>query len=357
MNKTVANKKANRISVTQLKKMSLTDLPPVVLVLGQEQALLDQAKAYFEQLLSPEEQEMNYGRYDLSEDSIGTALDDAASIPFFGDWRVVMLTQPTFLTGEARKNKVDHEFDALIDYLAQPQPSTKLIFWANYEKLDERKKVTKAVEKQALIVDASKLQGYQLTKALQQLCQEQKIQIETAALELLQHRVDDQYTLAAKQLQQLALYVGPGQKITVADVDQVVEQVVDDDVFSLVANTLNDQQKAALTTYRQLLINGNEPIQLLSLITSQVRLLLQTKILRQNGFSQGDIAGQLKVHPYRVKLALQQERQFGLQQLKDMSLELVNLDYQIKSGRANKEQALQLLIIKFSSRNQSQTRK
>lgn len=350
MNKSVANKKANHISVAQLKKMSLTDLPGVILVLGQEQALLDQAKSYFEQLLSPEEQEMNYGRYDLSEDSIGTALDDAASIPFFGEWRIVMLTQPSFLTGEVRKNKLDHEFDALIDYLAHPQPITKLIFWANYEKLDERKKITKAVEKNALIVDASKLQGYQLTNALKQLCQEEKVQIEPQALELLQHRVDEQYTLAAKQLKQLALFVGPGQTITVDAVDQVVDQVIDDDVFSLVANTLNRHQKAALEIYQQLLINGNEPIQLLSLITSQLRLLLQTKILRQAGYAQGDIAGQLKVHPYRVKLALQQERQFGLEQLKAMSLELVDLDYQIKSGRANKEQALELLIIKFSSR-------
>ncbi|WP_164506884.1 DNA polymerase III subunit delta [Lapidilactobacillus bayanensis] len=351
----MVNKKAKRISVTQLKKLSLTDLPSVILVLGQEQALLDQAKTYFEHLLIPEEQEMNYGRYDLTEDSLGAALDDAASIPFFGDWRIVMLTQPTFLSGEARKNKVDHEFDALIDYLTHPQPSTKLIFWANYEKLDERKKVTKAVENNALIVDASKLQGYQLTSALKQLCQEEKIQIETSALELLQHRVDEQYSLAAKQLQQLALFVGSGRTITVADVDQVVDQVIDDDVFSLVANTLNRQQKSALEIYQQLLINGNEPIQLLSLITSQIRLLLQTKILRQAGFSQGDIAGQLKVHPYRVKLALQQERQFGLQQLKRMSLELVDLDYQIKSGRANKEQALQLLIIKFSSRAEQAT--
>lgn len=349
MNKSVANKKANRISVAQLKQMTLEELPPVILVLGQEQALLDQVKDYFEKLLAPEEQEMNYGRYDMTEDNIGVALDDAASIPFFGEWRIVMLTQPVFLTAEARKNKVDHEFDALIDYLAQPQPSTKFIFWANYEKLDERKKITKAVEKNALIVDASKLQGYQLTNALKQFCQDNQLQIETGALELLQHRVGEQYTLAVKQLKQLALFVGPQHLITVSDVDQVVDQVIDDDVFSLVANTLNRHQKAALQTYQQLLINGNEPIQILSLITTQVRLLLQTKILRQAGYAQGDIAGQLKVHPYRVKLALQQERQFQLNQLKEMSLELINLDYQIKTGRANKEQALELLMIKFST--------
>ena len=54
MNEFVASKKNQAISVTQLQKMTIDELPPVTLVLVQEQALLDSAKAYFEQLLSSE---------------------------------------------------------------------------------------------------------------------------------------------------------------------------------------------------------------------------------------------------------------------------------------------------------------
>ncbi|MFD1465847.1 DNA polymerase III subunit delta [Lapidilactobacillus mulanensis] len=349
MKKLVASQKSNSVSVSQLEKMTIEQLPAVILVLGKEQALLDQIKNYFEKLLSPEERDMNYGRYDLSEDTIGAALDDAASVPFFGDWRLLLVTQPTFLTGEARKGKVEHEFDALLDYLKQPQPSTKLIFWANYEKLDERKKVTKALKKEALIIDASELKGYHLTSMLNQAAAELQVTIEPRALELLLHRVDEHYTLAVAKLKQLALFVGPGQPIKVADVDQAVEQVIEDDVFQLVAETLGNKQQQALQLYQHLLLNGNEPIQLLALITTQVRLLLQAKILRQAGYAQGDIASQMKIHPYRVKLALQQEQKFGLTQLKNMFQELVDLDYKIKTGQAEKAQSLELLIIKFSA--------
>lgn len=350
MNEFVASKKNQAISVTQLQKMTIDELPPVTLVLGQEQALLDSAKAYFEQLLSPEEREMNYGHYDLSEDNISAALDDAASVPFFGDWRLVVLTQPTFLTAETRKNKIEHEFDALIDYLAHPQPTTKLVFWANYEKLDERKKITKAIEHHALIVDASELKGYRLTSMLNQEATLRHVTIDPRALELLLHRVDEHYTLAVAKLKQLALYVGVGKQISVDDVDQAVEQVIEDDVFQLVAETLGHVQQNALERYQHLLRNGNEPIQLLALITAQVRLLLQVKILRHAGYAQGDIASQLKVHPYRVKLAMQQEQKFRLIELKQMFQELVALDFKIKTGRADKAQALELLIIKFSAK-------
>ena len=98
-------------------------------------------------MLSAEELELNYGAYDMEEVSIGTALEDAESIPFFGDRRLVFVDRPVFLTGDKTKLKVEHDVKWLESYLTHPSESTTLVFFAPYEKLDERKKITKLLKK------------------------------------------------------------------------------------------------------------------------------------------------------------------------------------------------------------------
>ncbi|WP_461218499.1 DNA polymerase III subunit delta [Lapidilactobacillus salsurivasis] len=329
--------------------MTLADLPPVILVLGQEQALLQQIQTYFDQLLTPDERQMNLGRYDLSETGLPVALDDAASVPFFGDWRLIILTAPFFLTGAPTRNKVEQDPTLLMAYLEQPQPTTKLVIWAEYEKLDERKKVTKTLKKTALIVNAGKVQGTALNQRLQQDAQRLGTTITGPALNLLLQRTREDYSLALQQLEKLALFAGPQATITPEIVTTMVEQIIDDNAFELVAATLNGQLQPALQIYQQLIITGQEPIGLLALLLTQVRLLLQVKILQQSGYTQGTITQQLKIHPYRVQLALAQARRYQLIRLEQMYLQLVQLDYQIKTGQVDKTNGLELLITRFAT--------
>ncbi|WP_261805780.1 DNA polymerase III subunit delta [Lapidilactobacillus luobeiensis] len=337
------------ISLEQLQQTSLTELPPVIVVLGQEQALLTQIQTYFDRLLTPDERQMNLGRYDLQETSLAVALDDAASVPFFGDWRLVILTTPFFLTGATNKNKVEQDPALLLGYLQQPQPTTKLVIWADYEKLDERKKVTKQLKKVALFVNAGKVQGTELNRRLQRDCQRLGATITAPALNLLLQRTRDDYSAALQQMEKLALYVGPTGAITPEIVARTVEQVIDDNAFELVAATLNGHLQSALLIYRKLIINGQEPIGLLALLLTQVRLLLQVKIMQQAGYTQGTIAQQLSVHPYRIKLALGQARNYRSARLQEMYLRLVKLDYQIKTGQVDKTNGLELLITRFAT--------
>ncbi len=44
-------------------------------------------------------------------------------------------------------NGIEQNTDLLIDYLKEPLESTVLVFFAPYEKLDERKKITKQLKK------------------------------------------------------------------------------------------------------------------------------------------------------------------------------------------------------------------
>ena len=67
------------------------------------------------------------------------------------------------------------------------------------------------------------------------------------------------------------------------------------------------------------------------------------------GYQQANIADTLKVHPYRVKLALQQVRRFELSRLERLYDELVENDYRMKTGQMDKELLFQLFILKLTA--------
>ncbi|MBD5071942.1 DNA polymerase III subunit delta, partial [Xanthomonas citri pv. citri] len=80
------------------------------------------------------------------EDPLDQAIADAETFPFMGERRLVIVKNPYFLTGEKKKEKIEHNVSALESYIQSPAPYTVFVLLAPYEKLDERKKLTKALK-------------------------------------------------------------------------------------------------------------------------------------------------------------------------------------------------------------------
>lgn len=76
---------------TLKKQLKQAPPAPVYLVLGTQSVIQDDVKTTFMNLIPDEEKVMNVGSYDLEEESLATALDDAMSAPFFGERRLVIL--------------------------------------------------------------------------------------------------------------------------------------------------------------------------------------------------------------------------------------------------------------------------
>ena len=87
-----------------------------------------------------------------------------------------------------------------------------------------------------------------------------------------------------------------------------------------------------------------EPIKLLALITSNYRLYYQCKILLKRAIV-AEIAKTINVHPYRVKLALNQVRHYELGQLLNIINNCAETDYKLKSSYMDKHLILELFIL------------
>ena len=93
-----------------------------------------------------------------------------------------------------------------------------------------------------------------------------------------------------------------------------------------------------------MIINGEEPIKILVILANQFRIIYQAKELYKKGYSGNDIATQIGIHPYRIKLALEKAVNYDSKTLLNYLSKLADLDYDIKIGNIDASLGLEFFI-------------
>lgn len=334
----------------EMAKITKGQFSPVYLFLGTESYLADSAKqTLIQATLAEDERDLNFGIYDMEEVPVGVALDDAESVPFFGDKRLVIMDRPNFFTAEKSKQKIDHDLVWLENYLKNPPDFTILAFFAPYEKLDERKKITKLLKKTATVIEVSTLSEKEVRHFLKDTIANEGYTMTPEAFELFIQLTDAKLSTAMSELPKLLLFSSETKQITKSAVNDLVAKSLEQNIFALVEYVLKRQTANALSLYQDLLLQKEDPIKINAILMTQFRLLLQVKFLEKKGYQQGDSAGMLKVHPYRVKLAIQQARKFSEKVLISAFEGLVDAEYRLKTGQGDKEMQFELFVLQFAA--------
>ncbi|WP_284565120.1 DNA polymerase III subunit delta [Bacillus altitudinis] len=324
------------------------DIHPVYCLYGKETYLLQETAAKLRQAVVDEEtKDFNYSVFDMEEVPLEQAVTDAETFPFMGERRLVVIKNPYFLTAEKKKEKIEHQLSVLEAYLEKPAPYTILVLLAPYEKLDERKKITKLLKKKAAVVEAKELNPKETTDFTITLVNTEGKTISAEAAEQLVMLCGGSLSSLFQEVRKLSTYIGQREEIEPADVNQLVARSLEQNIFELINQIVNRRRSEAMQMFYDLLKQNEEPIKILALISNQFRLILQTKYFAQQGYGQKQIASNLKVHPFRVKLAMDQARLFSEEELKYIVKELSTIDYEMKTGKKDKQLLLELFLLRL----------
>lgn len=301
-------------------------------VTGEEEILLRRTAFAFKQLVVPEDRDMNYSQFDLSDQPLDMVINDAMSAPFFGERRVIIVSKPLFLTATGKIS--DHDNDLLLQLLEKPLSENIVVFFANNIKLDKRKKITKSLLKTSELVELPVLDERQSKQAVVAELTQRDYQIMPDALNELVMRTNAHYSDMQNELPKLIAYANKTKKIDLQAVSSLVPNTLTATAFTLVEAVIKNQQKAAVTIYRELLQNNEIPLRINAVLIGQFRLLLQVAGLSGN---EATIASQLKVHPYRVKLAKQILKNHQLTNIRSGYLGMLNMERLLKSTQQDPE--------------------
>ena len=132
--------------------------------------------------------------------------------------------------------------------------------------------------------------------------------------------------------------------IEVKDVELLVKPKIETDIFKTIDAIASKNKKQALELLHKHLEKGDSPLYLLTMINFQFRNLLIIKDLIRKGRPFYTFQKATSLHPYVVKKSYSQTQRFTIEELKKIYLKIFQVDLAVKTGKAEPETALDLLI-------------
>lgn len=244
---------------------------------------------------------MNISKYDLTEDDIKDVISDAETFSMFADSKVVIAENAAIFTSSG-----SGDLETLENYLAHINPNTILIFTVNEEKVDERKKITKKIKKDYKLISFN--QNETPNSLVRNLLNDYNIT--SSNINLLIDRVGTNPLILENEVNKIKLYKDD-KTVTKEDIINLTTKRPEIDIFKLIDDIVMKNKDEALEIYNEMLKVNEEPLKIVILLASQFRLMYQAKELAKKGYSEKNISEVLKVHPYRVKLALQKGKKLA----------------------------------------------
>lgn len=245
------------------------------------------------------------------------------------------------------------------------------------EAADKRKKIFKVIDRTGVVLHFGKIKETATRETLKS--EARKLldgcgkSLTSGAWAALGKKTGFQLRPSLNELQKLVVFAGEKTMIDEEDVETVVGKTKEDRVFDLTNAMSEKNAKAALLALQALLDQGEPPLMILSMISREIRLLLQASILTQSGklppmtpgmefpsfqknvypsvsaMAQGMARKEdllVGKHPFVIFNALRHCRRFSYPVLIGYLDELLEMDRAMKSSTTDPQLLLERFLIK-----------
>lgn len=283
--------------------------------------------------------DLDISKYDLENNLIDEIYEDLTTVSLFSSRKLIIIDN-AFIFNRVQQKKLDN-INLIEDYLEKNNSDNVLIFIDRSEKIDSAKKLTKLIKKDGIIKEFNKEKN--ISKAVKNMFEDYKIT--DSLIEYLINRVGNNLEIMHNEVEKLKTYKLDDKIITKDDIDSLISENIDIDIFKFIDDIINKNKKEALKTYQELIKINEEPVKIIALLASKFRLMYQATTLAKKGFKEDDIANILNVHRYPVHLAIISGYKYNPKILLKYLDDLANLDIGIKTGVKDKNLSLELFII------------
>jgi len=214
--------------------------------------------------------EFNDSSFSLSSGA-QQAVAAAEQLPMISPRRVVRITD------FAKLRETDEA--VLIDYVSRPVQSSVVVFSA--PDLDKRKKLTKALLEQCVVVDFPPLKDGEAKDWAKQRLRELSLSADERTLSEFINLVGNDVQTLSSELEKMAAAAGETKQLTPELIDSLIARSREHTNFELGDHLLARNRRRALETLHRLLEFGAEPLMLLGVIAGNYhRLAIAKEILK-----------------------------------------------------------------------------
>lgn len=210
----------------------------------------------------------------------------------------------------------------------------------------EKSRLFKFVLEAGEITELSKLEGVSLINFIKEKAKEEGSEISPLAAERLSAFATGDLWQLEEEIKKLALFKRPEkgedpEPIQVSDVDLLVKENIETNIFALMDAIASKNQKRAAELLTSFFEAGENEIYLLTMIEKQFRNIAMAKF--EEGASEGMLTKKAGLHPFVARKTIQQAKIFDEAEIIKIYQRLMWADLKLKSGSEPKQILLRLI--------------
>ena len=279
-----------------------------------------------------------------------------------------------------------NDAELLIEWLEGELPKSSVLIFIFNGSVDVRSRLVKAINRVGRYVSFTPLESGQslrndkLFQGVTRKLEGFGKKITPGAFNLLRKRTGNNMSLIFEELDKLIAFVGEKTQIDERDIQTLVAHSSFDSIFALTDAVGKRSTSQALSSLHSVLSSGEPPIKVNALIARQIRLMLQAKLLIENGNLKSTVvrlsyqnfmdtvfklaAGKLsnllpqsaqlnlfKQNPYAAYKVIQSIPYFGIEELAQALEKTLDADIQLKSSYLNPELILEQLVYELCAKS------
>jgi DNA polymerase-3 subunit delta len=242
-----------------------------------------------------------------------------------------------FFTGEARLVVVEDteawkaaDVKAVAAYVERPAPATVLALVAAEIKADSA--LAKACRKAGDVLAFDTPRKRDLPKWVAEQFARVGAEVDDDACRLLVELAGEDLQALTSEIEKAATWAG-GERITTADVERLAAARTDASVFTLTDAWGRRDLPAALAAAEAVLeASPRELPRVIGLLSHHVGRVRACQLLAEEGVRPREAAGRLKMHPFAAEKAFAHAKNFSVEELRDATVRLAQLDHAVKGG-------------------------
>lgn len=293
--------------------------------------------------------DLNFIKFDGVKCTFDEIMNACETLPFMADKKVVLVYRCAFL-----KSKLDSPNKSLYENIKKylkdiPQDTILILYHVFDDKRDNAKKNKNimALDKLTTIVQIDKLKRDSFYKRVEGMFNENSKSINKIEIRYLCEKLPMNLDIARKEVSKIVDYVGE-KDITRKDIDLLIPNKSEDDVFDLVDLISQRKIEKALDILNELLFKADQHMLIISTIENQFKRLYDIKIGLLCGKNVRDFMSEFKIPQFVVEKLIMQSKKFSKGQLEKILRLCVDTEKNLKNSSTDKKSDLELFLLNMA---------
>lgn len=326
----------------------------VYLIYGSETYLIDKGWEALKNAVVTSFAELNYTQLEGEKLDASELLAACETFPFGSDRRLVAVRDLGVL-----KSKGDGEESAapgkdaqpFIDVVGNINDTTCLVL-ISYGAIDKRKKLVNELKKHGAVYEFDRIDRDELAQWIRKGLGKSGKSIGPRELDHFINSIGYLDKNGSKtmydvenEIKKLVGFAGNSSEILMKHIEAVVPRNIENDIFKLINACSEKNVDRSLGLYADMLLEGENSFGILSLLSKQIKNMIEVSELYGKRYDAGSIAEKLRLHEYTVKLCIKYSSTIKRQILQSAFRKCLDAEFSIKSGRMGERLAMEMLLV------------